>query len=274
MVALSPFAAMYAHRVTRVRNELAALGRAEGALDHRDLIGLDQYHYLGTAACDQAIATLQLNPESIVLDLGAGIGGTARYVQQQVGCQTIALELQSHLHHLGQELSERSQSPVMHVQGDMLALDHLDLPSADAWLSLLVILHIADKDRLWPQTYNALKPGGRFYIEDYYARTPLSPAQQQQLEDTVAAAALLRREAYIAALEAAGFIDVRFSDMTDAWQQWVRDRSQRYRDTASSYIARHGEQIYSDIQAFCDGVVALFDSGTIGGARIWGRRPD
>ncbi len=270
---VSPFAAMYAHRVTRVRNELAALGKTEGALSLADLTSLDQYHYLGTAACDQAIATLQLQPASVILDLGAGIGGTARYVQQQVGCQTVAVELQAHLHQLGQELSERSQSPVTHVQGDMLALDHLGLPPADAWLSLLVILHIADKARLWPQTYNALKPGGRFYIEDYYARTPLNAAQQQQLEDTVAAAPLLSRADYIASLEAAGFVDIHFVDMTEPWRQWVRDRSQRYRDTASSYIARHGEQIYHDIQAFCDGVVALFDSGTVGGARIWGRRP-
>lgn len=263
---------MYAHRVTRLRNELAAVGKVTGALSLADLSGFDQYHYLGTAACDHAAEALHLNRDSLVLDLGSGIGGTARYLQQRLGCQVVAVELQEHLHALGQELSDRVGIAVKHVQGDMVALDQLNLPPADAWLSLLVILHIADKSRLWQQTYQALKPGGTFYIEDYYARQPLTSAQAHQLEATVAAAPLLSRDRYLADLEAAGFKDITFVDMTKAWQQWVRDRSQRYRDTASSYIERHGEPIYRDIQAFCDGVAALFGTGAVGGARIWGRR--
>ncbi len=55
---------------------------------------LDQYHYLGTQACDTAIQLLGLTPASHVLDVGSGIGGPARYFASHSGCKVTGIELQ------------------------------------------------------------------------------------------------------------------------------------------------------------------------------------
>ena len=81
--------AMYNWRVRAVWDALAKAGKAEGPIDVEDLSALghlDQYHYLGTQACDEVIELLGLGPGSTVFDVGSGIGGPARYMAAQSGC--------------------------------------------------------------------------------------------------------------------------------------------------------------------------------------------
>jgi hypothetical protein len=73
--------AMYSWRVRAVQDALEKAGKAEGPLNVDDLCSLghlDQYHYLGTEACDEVAVLFGLGTGSTILDIGSGIGGPAR----------------------------------------------------------------------------------------------------------------------------------------------------------------------------------------------------
>ena len=79
---------MYNWRVKAMMNALEKAGKATGPLQLADLTALghlDQYHYLGTQACDHVIELLGIQADASVLDIGSGIGGPARYLSANTG---------------------------------------------------------------------------------------------------------------------------------------------------------------------------------------------
>src|SRR5688572_29279556 len=158
--------------IERIRNELRELVPG-AALTPEQLYPFDQIHYRGTDAVRDAAAALALGPAHRVLDIGAGIGGPARFLAHTTGCQVDALELQPEMHALGEELTARCglDGRVRHVQGD--ALTHsLEDAAYDAAVSWLAIHHIPERPRLLRRIAAALRPGGRLYIEDLCQRAP------------------------------------------------------------------------------------------------------
>ena len=159
---------LYVH-VERIYNELRELGLDKaGQLSVDALTPFDQYHYLGTEAVDEAARSLQVTPDSRVLEIGSGIGGPARYLAARTGCSVVALELQLDLHETGRSLTARCglEDRVRHVAGDVLAAA-LDGGGFDGIMSFLVFLHIPDRKRLFDICHAALKPGHAMYIEDF-----------------------------------------------------------------------------------------------------------
>ena len=79
----------------RIERGLAAQGIGPGdAIRPQQLFPRDQWHYHGTEAIAAAARALRLTARSRVLDIGAGVGGPARYLAHTVGCHVTALELQ------------------------------------------------------------------------------------------------------------------------------------------------------------------------------------
>ena len=147
----------------RIARGLAAQGIGPGdPIRPEQLFALDQWHYHGTEAIAAAARALGLGPQSRVLDIGAGVGGPARYLAHTTGCHVTALELQPELHAIGVDLTRRTglADRVTHVCGDALAEP---LPDAgfDAVVSLLAIVHIPERARLFRRLARALRSGRR-----------------------------------------------------------------------------------------------------------------
>ena len=207
---------MYNWRVAAVQNALERAGKADGPLEIDDLTALghlDQYHYLGTAACDEAAALLGLGEGARVLDVGSGIGGPARYLAATTGCSVTGVELQPDLADAASELTARVvgglAERVRFVTGDFVS-DDLDLPAAgyDHLLSLLVFLHVPDRAALLDRCHAHLAPGGTFLIEDFAARAPFTAEEAGTLRDLVQAPTVTSSTEYVRDLHAAGFVDV------------------------------------------------------------------
>ncbi|MCS7030900.1 MAG: methyltransferase domain-containing protein [Gloeomargarita sp. SKYG116] len=259
---------MYRYRLPFLQKELAHLPEH---LTLGDLRGLDHYHYCGTTAIDQAIQRLDITAQSHVLDIGAGVGGTARYLAERVGCRVTGLELQPCLCQMAIELTERTglSERVTFIQGDILQ----GLSGQyDAWLSLLVFLHIPDRETLFQQCAAVLKPGGRFYIEDYVQLQPLTTSERETLAHMVACPDLPTIEQYQAHLQQAGFGDIAWENVTPAWREWVQQRFLAFREKQDDYRQKHGDELVESYLSFYQAVAELFAGGNVGGVRIWGRR--
>ena len=178
----------------------------------------DQYHYDGVAAVEEGIARLALAPHHRALDVGSGLGGPARIIADRAGCAVTALELQPDVHEVAARLTARAglADLVSHRQGDILE----GAPEAggfDALFAWLVFLHIPDRARLYRRCFEALRPGGAMYVEDYFERGTLTDAERGTLADKVYCRDLPRLEELRRDLAGAGFAEVEIEDVTAFW---------------------------------------------------------
>jgi len=259
---------LYTH-VERVECELKANGQANGPLEPSDLVSMDQLHYGGTQAVDEAMRVLAINADDHILDVGAGLGGPARYMANEMGCAVTAVELQPDLDALGQKLTERCglSEHITHHCGDIL---ETDLPEAkfDAMVSWLTVLHIPERQRLFGRCRRALKTHGRVSIEDFYAPTALDAQTQHTLKKEVACPYLPSKKDYANQLEQSGFEVVELQEMSEEWTGFVADRLAGFRQQAPAFVERHGEATFDALDGFYATMDRLFSDRLIGGLRI------
>ncbi|TPQ15490.1 SAM-dependent methyltransferase [Streptomyces sporangiiformans] len=271
----SRFDDMALYDLQHVRNALVPLLSRPGPLTPADLEPYDQLHYLGHQALDNAVTQLGVIPGAEVVDIGAGLGGPARYLAERYECHLTAVELQPELHELSEELTSLCGLPerVRAIQADVLTLGGAGWSQRyDHLLSLLAILHIPRRDELFGVCRELLRPGGTFYIEDFYARRPLTDEEQTDLAGLVACPYLPDEAHYREDLARAGFTDVTWTDATDLWLPWVRDRAETFRHGYQERVRLHGEPLAGRLMRFYGAVSALFTGGGVGGVRLTGRR--
>lgn len=185
---------------------VTALGKTPQTLDIGDLAPVDEFHIGGRQATEDFVAQLGLSPEDHVLDVGCGIGGTARYLASTCGCRVTGLDLTPEFVEAGRALcawvglGER----VDLIQGSALAMP-FELARFDAAVMLHVGMNIADKAGLFAEVGRVLRPGATFGLYDIMRRNdePLVyPVPWAAVPDT---SALATPEDYRAALAEAGF---------------------------------------------------------------------
>jgi SAM-dependent methyltransferase len=265
---------LYTH-VDRIARGLAARGIGPGdAIAPEQLFALDQWHYHGTDAIAAAARFLKLGPASRVLDVGAGVGGPARFLAHTTGCHVTALELQPELDQVGRDLTRRSGlgDRVTHLCGDALSLP---LPSAafDAVISFLAVLHVGDRPTLLKRLAGALHPGGQCYIEDLCARAPFAPDDRRDLREVVHGITVTSMADYADDLRRAGLAEVVATDLTGDWGPFAGERLTAWRRDRTAYAAVHGDGAWVAQELFYTVIDRLYRSGSLGGVRLTGRRP-
>jgi ubiquinone/menaquinone biosynthesis C-methylase UbiE len=185
---------------------VTALGKTPQTLDIGDLAPVDEFHIGGRQATEDFVAQMGLSPEDHVLDVGCGIGGTARYLASTCGCRVTGLDLTPEFVEAGRVLcawvglGER----VDLTQGSALAMP-FEPARFDAVVMLHVGMNIADKAGLFAEVGRVLRPGATFGLYDIMRRNdePLVyPVPWAAVPDT---SALATPEDYRAVLAEAGF---------------------------------------------------------------------
>ncbi|MFT5111914.1 MAG: cyclopropane fatty-acyl-phospholipid synthase-like methyltransferase [Parasphingorhabdus sp.] len=264
------------HQVGRVFNELSNLGIADDAdIDVTTLCQFDQYHYHGTEAVAEAISKLQLNDQMRVLEVGAGIGGPARFLSHTCGCHMTAMELQADLNETAEALTRRCglADKVDHVCGDILD----GVPGEgqfDALVSWLTFLHISDRKALYKVCMDSLKPGAGMFFEDYFERGDFSDAERESLSREIYCDHLPTMQNYQTELAEAGFERIELIDMTASWTEFVHVRLKAFEAAYERNVSLHGEATTKGLQEFYSAVDKLFSSGNLGGICAIGYKPD
>ena len=254
----------------RIYNELEANGHRRGSsLKVKDMTLFDQYHYLGTDAVDNAIHSLNIDSKKKIIEIGAGIGGPARYLAEKTGSHVTALELQPDLHNIACSLTERCglSDTVQHLCGNILDFpeDHANFDIAVSWLTFL---HIPDRTSLLKKCYSILKQDGRIFIEDF---CKCGEFNEKEIE-------LLSRDVYCDYLPTSGeyknqliendFTRVELTDKTASWRNFVKGRMESFIENRSRHIDIHKVEIVEELEDFYEKIFRLFDGGNLGGLSI------
>ena len=137
---------------------------------------------------------------------------------------------------------------------------------------MLAVLHVPQRGALWRALHANLKPGAAVYVEDYFAARPLSERDREQLAGPVACPYLPSAEEYRETLKNAGFVDVEWDVMTDAWTPFIETRLASFREKQARNLRVHGPGLTAELELFYATVHELFTRGNVGGVRIRARK--
>ena len=261
--------------VVRIQNELKEVGKDNDCpLSLTDLESFDQLHYHGVEALDIAIEKLGINHNSNILEIGAGIGGPARYIASKTGAFVTAVELQEDHHQVGIELTRRCglEEKIKHICGDFLD-SCLPTESFDAVVSWLAIYHIPDREKLLNLCFTYLKQKGFFFTEDFACYSSLSNAEQIELSKDFFANYLVSYNDFRLDLSRAGFSNIMADDMTVSWRKFTEDRYNAYKDNIERHERVHNKEIVTNMLNFYDFARRYLSGGKLGGIRIFGQKP-
>jgi ubiquinone/menaquinone biosynthesis C-methylase UbiE len=142
-------------------------GKAPSDITLDDMSVIDEFHIGGRQASEEFLDQLQLEERSLVLDVGCGLGGPARFVASRFGCLVSGIDLTQEYVDTGNVLSNwvGLDKKVILQQGSAMALPFPD-GQFDAAYMMHVGMNIPDKKSLFSEVFKVLKPGGIFGIYD------------------------------------------------------------------------------------------------------------
>ena len=182
----------------------------------QELEGVPEGANLGLG-CGNPVGLASLEKGQVVMDLGSGAGFDCFLAAQEVGEEGKVIGVD-----MTPEMIERAQHNAQkggyrNVEFRLGEIEHLPLAdnSVDVVLSNCVINLSPDKDQVFRETFRTLKPGGRLMVSDIVLLRELPGFIKGCIEAYVAClAGAATREAYLAAITAAGFVDIQVLEET------------------------------------------------------------
>lgn len=155
--------------VSDIEGALARHG-VSSRFDPDDIATMDAFHLRGRGGTVALAELAELGPNLDVLDLGSGIGGTARYLAANFAADVTGIDLTPTYCQLATDLSYRcglSQS-TRFLQGSAL-----DLPFADGSFDVVwtehVQMNVSEKAAFYAEATRVLRPGGQLAFHDVFA---------------------------------------------------------------------------------------------------------
>lgn len=135
-----------------------------------DLAPVDEFHIRGRTSTVELASLAEITPDESVLDVGSGLGGTARYLASGIGCEVVGLDLTEEYCRLAETLTERVglADRICYEQGSALEMPFPDNHFDVAWTEH-VQMNIADKAGFYREIQRVLKPGGRLAFHDVFS---------------------------------------------------------------------------------------------------------
>ena len=160
----------------RITAGLQAAGKDLNALTVDDMAAVTEFHTRGREATRELGSLARLQTSDVLLDVGCGMGGTARYLVERYKCRVTGVDLTEEYVTVGNQLTEMLglRDRVELRQGSAL-----ELPCEDASFDFVWTEHaqmnIADKDRFYAEIARVLRPGGSLLFHDVFRGTGDAP---------------------------------------------------------------------------------------------------
>ena len=189
-----------------IRTGLAASGKSIETATLDDLAPVDEFHIGGRQATEDFLSQLGFTPEKHVLEVGSGLGGSARFVASRYGSRVTGIDITPEYVETAIELcrSFGLERLISLHHGSALATPFPDT-SFDGAYMMHVGMNIEDKERLAAEVARVLRPGGVFGIYDIMRIAPGDLAFPVPWATAPDLSALAEPRRYREALEAAGF---------------------------------------------------------------------
>ena len=206
----------------RVLAGLRESGKTIDGLRPEDLELFDQFHLRGDAATRELAALAEVGAGMHVLDIGSGIGGSARTLAHSFGCRVTGIDLVEEFCRVAGMLTARTglSEHVRFLQGEALTLPFADASFDLVW-SQHVLMNVADKASIYAQVQRILKPGGRYACYEIVAGSAGGPDFPVPWASDATISHLVTAPQMRDQLAAAGFRVLTWNDDTVNARAWI-----------------------------------------------------
>lgn len=195
-----------------------------------------------------------LSERSRILDIGAGYGGSARYLAKTRGCDVVCLNISDAQNDTNRFLNRRQglAKLVSVVHGSFE-----DIPRPDASCDIVwsqdAILHSGDRERVFEEVRRVLRPGGEFVFTDPMQADDVPPGVLQPVYDRIHLRSLGSFGFYKELAESLGFETVSLEDRTSNLRT-------HYSRVGEELRARYDEIVEVSSAAFVDRMLVGLDN--------------
>ncbi len=172
--------------------------------------------------CGDPVTLASLQPGQTVLDLGSGGGIDCFLAAKRVGPSGKVIGVDMTPQMIDRARANKEKLGADNVEFRLGEIEHLPVAdnSVDVILSNCVINLSPDKPQVFREAFRVLKSGGRLAVSDIVTDGPLPEVVKQNMSAWAGciSGALDQRE-YIAAIQAAGFVDISLTP--DYWDKSI-----------------------------------------------------
>lgn len=212
---------------------LEAKGKDINALKPGDLASVDEFHTRGKISTIELAGLFKFKPGMKVLDVGCGLGGSARYLAEEYSCNVTGTDLSREYIDTANRLAELVglSEHVVFKQGNALELP-FDSKSFDVVWTEHVQMNLGDKNKFYSEIHRVLNPGGSLIFHDVFQGKVGNPHYPLPWAEEDSISSIITQEDAKAVIENEGFKIIQWIDKS-------KDSAASFR-TAADKIRKSG----------------------------------
>ncbi|RKY95195.1 MAG: SAM-dependent methyltransferase [Ignavibacteriae bacterium] len=148
---------------------LKATGKDINNLTIKDLVPVDAFHIRGIEATKELASLIEIKPDYKILDIGCGIGGSARFLASKYKCFVTGVDVTEEYCKAAIELSKLLN---LEDKTDFSHADAIDLPFENESFNIVwsehVQMNVENKQKFYQEIYRVLKSGGKLLFYDVF----------------------------------------------------------------------------------------------------------
>lgn len=153
----------------KIEAGLKLAGKNINSLTVDDLAPIDEFHTRGRQSTLEVAELAKLKTSDLVLDVGCGLGGTARHLAGRYRCNVVGIDLTEEYISVGKRLTELVG---MNGQVELRQASALEIPYENESFDIVwtehVQMNISDKNLFYSEIERVLKPEGRLLFHDIF----------------------------------------------------------------------------------------------------------
>lgn len=196
--------------------EVAGIDPATATVE--DLAPVDHFHARGFPATVELADELEIEADDLILDIGSGLGGPARYLAKRFGCRVEGLDITEPFVDAANRLTALlgMEDRVATRTGDGQALPFEDARFDGAYTQH-VTMNVADRDRFFAEAFRVLNTGAFFALTEHGLGPAGDPHYPLPWSEDGTGAYLMAPDQTVAHLRHAGFDRIEVEDTGDKY---------------------------------------------------------
>ncbi|SBT78007.1 phosphoethanolamine N-methyltransferase, putative [Plasmodium ovale] len=212
------------------------------------IFGEDYISSGGLTATIKILSDIQLDENSRVLDIGSGLGGGCKYINEKYGSYVYGVDICEKTVSIA-KMRNKEKTKIEFDSCDILKKE-FEENSFDMIYSRDSILHLTvpDKKRLFEKCYLWLKPNGVLLITDYCADTKDNWDTEFKEYITLRKYDLTTIDEYGNLISSCNFKDVQATDISDYWLELLEMELHRLNEKKEQFLSEYSLKDYNTLK--------------------------